>query len=103
MQAFFDKFEDLQKPPFHPKWKDINLATTIPGWRRHPAVEHILHDLATTSQANSTNIEQVLAGGQRQAFEQFLVQRLGGRALSDQDRNQLFEQFIKWNQGRVTR
>lgn len=35
----FERFDRLQKPPFHPKWREINLAAEIPGWRRLPAVQ----------------------------------------------------------------
>src|SRR5215470_13404580 len=42
VDRLFEKFPELQKPPFHVKWKDVNLATTIPGWRRHQAVDRIL-------------------------------------------------------------
>jgi TRAP-type uncharacterized transport system substrate-binding protein len=33
----FDRFERLQKEPgYHEKWKDVNLAATVPGWTRFP-------------------------------------------------------------------
>jgi TRAP-type uncharacterized transport system substrate-binding protein len=31
----FDRFPRLQtEPGYHDKWKDVNLAATVPGWRR---------------------------------------------------------------------
>jgi hypothetical protein len=33
-QSLFANWEKLQKPPFHPTWRDINLAPTAPGWTR---------------------------------------------------------------------
>jgi TRAP-type uncharacterized transport system substrate-binding protein len=31
----FARFEKLQKEPgYHEKWKDVNLAATVPGWKR---------------------------------------------------------------------
>ena len=37
--AFFPQIAQLQTPPHHPKWREVNLAATIPGWRRFPAAE----------------------------------------------------------------
>src|SRR5262249_23751434 len=36
----FDRFSKLQtEPGYHPKWKEINLAAVVPGWKRFPAME----------------------------------------------------------------
>jgi TRAP-type uncharacterized transport system substrate-binding protein len=32
---YFDRFDALKQPSFHPKWKDINLAANVPGWTRY--------------------------------------------------------------------
>jgi hypothetical protein len=41
--------------------------------------------------------EEVLAS-RRQQFDQFLAAQPGGRqAISERDRNQLFEDFLKWS------
>src|SRR5579872_6823564 len=34
INALFAKWGKFQQPPFHPKWRDINLAATVPGWTR---------------------------------------------------------------------
>jgi len=34
VDLFFSKFSELTKPPRHPKWRDVNLAATAPGWTR---------------------------------------------------------------------
>lgn len=31
---------------FHPRWKDINLAAAVPGWRRFPLMQQKLDELA---------------------------------------------------------
>jgi TRAP-type uncharacterized transport system substrate-binding protein len=36
------KFDQFQKPPFQPKWKEINLSSTVPGWKRYVAAEEVL-------------------------------------------------------------
>jgi TRAP-type uncharacterized transport system substrate-binding protein len=36
----FDRFPKLQtEPGFHPKWKELNLAATVPGWQRSRAMQ----------------------------------------------------------------
>ncbi len=42
VEYFFEKFDKLRQPPFHPKWKDINLAGTVPGWTRYPLAQKML-------------------------------------------------------------
>ena len=48
MKRFIDKLyakcDKLQKPPFHPKWRDINLAATVPGWKRYSVAEQALRE-----------------------------------------------------------
>ncbi len=34
VDRFFSKFAEFQKPPRHPKWKEVNLAARLPGWNR---------------------------------------------------------------------
>src|SRR3954447_3172462 len=37
--AFFSKFEDFQKAGRHPKWKEVNLTASVPGWERFKAAQ----------------------------------------------------------------
>lgn len=32
--TFFDSFETLRSADHHPKWREVNLAADVPGWRR---------------------------------------------------------------------
>jgi TRAP transporter TAXI family solute receptor len=32
--ALSENFEQFQKPPRHPKWREVNLRAEVPGWRR---------------------------------------------------------------------
>jgi hypothetical protein len=42
----FDRFELLQKQPgYHEKWKDVNLAATVPGWTRFRPLQDRLNRL----------------------------------------------------------
>jgi len=86
VDAFFSNFLAFQKPPRHPKWRDVNLAAQAPGWARFPAAQEWLQ-------------RQTLAGGadERASFDAFLVQTGGLPAsLSDSQKTQLFQQFLTW-------
>jgi TRAP-type uncharacterized transport system substrate-binding protein len=43
----FDRFSKLQtEPGYHPKWKELNLAATVPGWNRFGPMQAKLAALA---------------------------------------------------------
>ena len=39
IQYYFERFDKLKQPSFHPKWKDINLSARVPGWNRYWVAE----------------------------------------------------------------
>jgi TRAP transporter TAXI family solute receptor len=89
IDAFFPQLAEFQKPPRHPKWREANLAATVPGWKRFPAAEEWLN------RRRSLQAKPAI----RARFDQFLAQN-GQQAsafASEQNREQLFEQFLKWN------
>jgi hypothetical protein len=46
IQYYFERFETMRKPPFHPKWREINLAAKVPGWTRYWVAEEMLGKMA---------------------------------------------------------
>lgn len=36
---FFAEFGRLQRPPYHPKWQQVDLAAPVPGWQRLAAAQ----------------------------------------------------------------
>lgn len=89
VDAFFSKFERFLQAPRHPKWQEVNLAATVPGWTRfRPAQEWLdRHD----APASSAEVGQV--GN----FQRFLEER---RPAADSDRDGLFDAFRKWQGAR---
>jgi TRAP-type uncharacterized transport system substrate-binding protein len=43
IQYYFSRFDTLRKPPYHPKWKEINLSARAPGWTRYWLAEQLLN------------------------------------------------------------
>jgi len=39
IQYLFSRGDTFQHPPYHPKWRDVNLAATVPGWTRFSVAE----------------------------------------------------------------
>jgi TRAP-type uncharacterized transport system substrate-binding protein len=50
VQYLFDRWDTLQHSPFHPKWRDVNLAATVPGWTRFSVAEDQLRNLQKQQQ-----------------------------------------------------
>ncbi len=61
----FARLENLQnKPGFDPKWKDINLAASVPGWQRFAPVQAKL-DGATDVMKPNTPVSGIAKGRRR--------------------------------------
>jgi hypothetical protein len=41
-EALFTKWDKFHEPHRHPKWRDVNLAATVPGWTRWSVAEDTL-------------------------------------------------------------
>ena len=85
VEAFFPRMDDFRKPPNHPKWREVNVAVTIKGWKRFEAAEDWL------SQRDS-NVAAL-----RSDFRQFTSSQRG-TPVSDSDSEQMFQDFLKWKQ-----
>jgi len=90
VEAFFPRLARLQAPPRHPKWREVNLAATLPGWTRLKAAQ------AWLDQHRDADVTQ------REKFEQFVRAR-GGTTASADEREQLFREFVKWSEARARR
>jgi TRAP transporter TAXI family solute receptor len=84
VDAFFTKFPQFQKPPFHPKWKEVSLAAPLSGWTRfRPAQEWL----------DKHGVEPVT----RERFEAFLKQNpTAAKLQTSDDKEALFKQFQAW-------
>ena len=63
MDYLFERFSKLQtEAGYHPKWKDLNLAATVPGWQRFAPMQ------AKLIAINSGTDKRAAAGQQRLAL-----------------------------------
>jgi TRAP-type uncharacterized transport system substrate-binding protein len=54
VDRLFARLAELQKPPFHPAWKDVNLAAPVPGWKRYGPAQNKLDELRHAASGNSS-------------------------------------------------
>jgi TRAP-type uncharacterized transport system substrate-binding protein len=90
--TLFTKFDRFQQPPFHPKWREVNLAAEVPGWTRSPLAEAALKSIAPAAQV----------GAEQKNFDAFVASQ-GGKALSQADREKLFRDFMSWRSQQTNR
>lgn len=87
VDRFASRLGQLQKPPYDANWKSVNLAASVPGWKRFPAMQQKLDALAAANPVTPT-IDRGLARQQ--------ARRAAPDDASEQAR--LFQQFLEWNQ-----
>jgi len=86
IEYLFNRWDTLQHPPYHPKWRDVNLAATVPGWTRFSVAEEMLQTMQSQQQQQQQ---------QRAAFETFLSNQ-PNVPNTDADREALFRKFLQW-------
>jgi uncharacterized protein len=98
VDAFFTQFPRLQDAPRHPKWTEVNLTAELPGWKRFaPADTWLKRNVV--AQAPTLDDKEL-----REIFAKFLDERTrlsGGPAMSPQEKEQLFDQFRRWQNGQT--
>jgi len=73
IEAYFRKFRQLQQAPFQPKWQEINIAGTVPGWKRYRVAEEVLAKMSSVERG--TGQEQL-----RSQFDEFVTSGSGTSA-----------------------
>ena len=98
VDAFFPKIAEFQQPPRHPKWREVNISATLPGWNRFEAAQEWLDNHRLEAQRNSSSgvpaaAEPAAAStGVRSASSAGQPKQTGDPAL--------FEEFLRWRQQR---
>jgi len=88
VQYLFNRWDKLIQPPFHPRWRDVNLAATVPGWTRFSVSEEILQRPAQAS------ADQAIA----RDFQIYMSREVRATPRNDIERDALFRQFMLWRE-----
>jgi TRAP-type uncharacterized transport system substrate-binding protein len=96
VEALFNNWEKFQKPPRHPKWRDVNLAATVPGWTRWSVAEDMLRKIRPAEVADAQSVGS--------DFASFLKSTGSSAAsLNQEQREALFREFLQWQEKQRTR
>jgi uncharacterized protein len=98
VDAFFPKIAEFQKPPRHPKWREVNLSATLPGWNRFEAAQVWLDNQRLEAQ-RSKNPNSVPAPAEQAAASGGIRSASSVEQLKTTD-PALFEEFLRWRQQR---
>ena len=88
VQYLFNNFDKLQHPPYHPKWRDVNLAASIPGWTRFSVAQDMLDKME----------KQGTTAQQQVDFNNY-VSHQARMPANDAEREALFRDFLQWRAG----
>jgi len=89
VERLFTNWDKFREPTRHPKWRDVNLAATVPGWTRWAVAEEMLRrirpkDAADPHMASSD-------------FSAFLKDKGSAAAnFTQEQREALFREFLQW-------
>jgi TRAP-type uncharacterized transport system substrate-binding protein len=90
IQYYFSRFETLKQPPFHAKWRDINLAAKVPGWSRYWVADEMLakvtSGLPPTPASGAAPVDINIARAQA-------AQVAPG---NKEEQEKLFQRFLEW-------
>jgi uncharacterized protein len=93
VEGLFTKWDKFLEPPRHPKWRDVNLAATVPGWTRWSVADEMLKRVrpkdATDAQVANSD------------FSAFLKDKSSAAAnLTPEQRDALLREFLRWREKR---
>jgi len=88
IQYLFARWDKLMQPPFHPRWRDVNLAATVPGWTRFSVAEEMLQRLARGSS------DQTIA----RDFQIYMTREVRTAPRNEAERDAVFQQFMQWRE-----
>lgn len=93
VDVLFTNIQDLKfdEPIRHPKWKEINIVTDLPGWTRFKPAQDWLN-------AN-TQVADPQVADLRDRFRMFLAANgnAAGASGAANNQNELFQRFLVWS------
>ncbi|WP_346659810.1 ABC transporter substrate-binding protein [Bradyrhizobium sp. 200] len=91
VDTMFDKVAQLQRPPFHPKWKELAPRATVSGWTRFKAAQEWL----------DRNMPLPAGAAAASGAVPAPAPAVAPTALAPQDRDPLYREFLEWRATRA--
>lgn len=89
VSRLFASWDRLLQPPYHPRWRDVNLAATVPGWTRAAAAEEMLQHVAKSAPDDAPSLRD---------FEAYVSREVHTLPRTDAEREAIFRQFMNWRE-----
>ncbi|BAU88678.1 hypothetical protein MPPM_0073 [Methylorubrum populi] len=85
VEAFFGKFDKFLAPSRHPKWREVNLAASVTGWKRFRPAQEWLDRHRELEAVAQPNLDR---------FFQSQPQRPAGK-------DEIYQAYLKWRQAQT--
>src|SRR5215475_10688483 len=95
VENLFTKWDKFREPPRHPKWRDVNLAASVPGWIRWAPADEMLKRIRPKEVADAQGLS-----GEFAAFLKGQSPAVAG--LTQEQRDALFREFLRWQENQRT-
>jgi uncharacterized protein len=97
VDAFFTGFQSLLTPGHDPKWREVNIAAELPGWRRFPpAADWLQRNTQVAAAPSEQDLKSIFA-----RFIEGRQQATGSAPLTQQQKDDLFGQFERWEKSQA--
>jgi TRAP-type uncharacterized transport system substrate-binding protein len=93
VESLFTKWDKFREPPRHPKWRDVNLAASVPGWTRWAPADDMLKRIRPAEAVEASRLSGEFASALK-------AQRSG---LLEEQREALFREFLRWQENQRAR
>jgi TRAP transporter TAXI family solute receptor len=96
-EALFTNWDKFMEPQRHPKWRDVNLAATVPGWTRWSVAEEMLSRMQ-----KDPRVAEFQQKDSRVAEFWSFVKHQGpaDMNLTQEQREALYHEFLQWQKQR---
>jgi hypothetical protein len=91
----FDKVAQLQRPPFHPKWKEMAPRATVSGWTRFKAAQEWLDRNMPLPAGTAA------ASGAAPVLAPAPVAAPAAALAPQEQRDPLYREFLEWRASRA--
>jgi TRAP-type uncharacterized transport system substrate-binding protein len=105
IDALFERLPVLQSTAGnHPKWKEMNLSGTVPGWKRYPPMQMRIEAAQAAQAAQAATVPPDGARPARigdAATDADMARQVGRKMSSDpKEQERIFKDFMEWSKTR---
>lgn len=93
VEAFFEKIGSFHQAPRHPKWREVNIAAEVPGWRRFEPARAWLED---QRQQQDAPVAAARDPDLKADFQRFVK----AKNVTSADNETMFQEFLRWREKR---